>query len=264
MFNSAYLLNIDKDKAFKVFVKLLNSDKRLIKEAMWSAGYFSNFYFSKMSSFLTIAMKNKKVFQLLANLLTLAWLRGVEQSEKHLFELLKKSNEAKAEIIRIAVHPKNLIEADGSLDEKCVQLYESSLDKAEKEIIHQYSVAFLHFEPEMFDSLFPILKKYSKSKVFRNSPAYFCKYITKCCTKVNVTKCAELISAFDKLEKTNIANSNYYDSEPLNAVLAVYNVLGNNSKDKQLKNHCMDIFDKMLQQPQHRNAAHKATTLVEL
>lgn len=262
--NSAYLLNINQDKAFEVFVKMLKSDKRLIKEAMWAAGYFSNFYYSKMTFFFDPAMKSKKTFDSLANLLALAWLRGIAESEKYLFALLKKSNEARAEVVKIAVHPENLIEPDGSLDEKCVQLYKYSLNKTGKELVHQYSIAFLHFEPEMFEGLFPLLKDYSKSKIFRNSPAYFCQYLIKCCTKKTVYKCADLISHFDKLVKTNISQGNHYDNEPVNTVLAIYNVLGNTAKDKQLKEHCMNMFDKMLQQPQHRNAAQQATTLVEL
>ncbi len=261
--NSAYLLNIDRDKAFKVFVRLIKSDKRLLNEAMWPAGYFSNFYFLKMTFFFEMAMKEKKVFKSLGNLFGLAWLRGIEQSKNYLFELLKKSNEAGAEIIKIAVHPQNLINEDGSLNAKCMQIFEYLFNKEDKEIIHQYSIAFLHFKPEMFEGLFPILKSYAKSKAFRNSPAYFCKYLIASCNKLTVLKCAELISNFDRLEKTNITEGNYYDSEPLNAVIAVYNVLGNTPKDKELKNYCMDIFDKMLQQAQHRNAAQKITTLVE-
>jgi hypothetical protein len=264
MLNSAYLLNINEIKAFNIFRSILKSDKRLINQAMWSAEYFSYRYFPKMTFFFDIAIKEKKVFKDLSNMLCKLYLRNTPKVENYLFPLLKKSREAKGEAIRVSVHPKNLIKSDKTLSDKCVKLYELGLNNSDDKIVHQYSVAFLHFEVEMFDSIYPILYKYSKSKVFKMSPAYFCKYVIKCCNKNTVHKCLELVSSLAELPKTDITKGNYYDSEPLNLILAIYNTLGNNKADKILKGKCMDMFDKMLQQSQHRTAASVAIQLVDL
>ena len=211
-----------------------------------------------------LAMEEKNVYEYLSNLLAKRWLMNDPKSGKYFFELLKKSKEANVEVVRIAVHPQNLLNENGSLNSKCVQLFELSLNKTDKEFIHQYSIAFLHYTPEMFDSLYTILLSYSKSTVFTKSPKYFCEYIIKCCSKKTVYKCLELITKFDKFINSDVTESNFYDSEPLNLILAIYNVLTDSEKDKVHKERCMDMFDKMLVQPQHRTAANLAIALVEI
>lgn len=262
--NSAYLLSINEIKAFNIFSSVLKSDKRLIHQAMWSAEYFSYRYFTKMGFFFELAINETKVFKDLSNMLCKLFLRNVPNTEKYLLPLLKKSKVAKAEAIRVSVHPKNLINSDKTLNERCVKLFEAGLNNSDDNIVHQYSVSFLHFEPEIFDSIYPLLCKYSKSKAFKNSPAYFCKYVTKCCNKSTVQKCLALVSSLTTLTKTDITKGNYYESEPLNLVLAIYNTLGNSNTEKIAKEKCMDIFDKMLQQSQHRRAASVAIQLVDV
>lgn len=262
--NSAYLLKIDQLKAFRIFCKVTKSDKRLLKHSMWSAEYFSYRYFSQMKFFFEAALKNSKVYKELSNMLSKLYLRNMPKAEKFLFPLLKKNTEAKAEAISVACHPKNIINLSKSLNGKCVELFKMGLNSANDKIVHQYSVSFLHFKPEMFSSLFPVLVLYSKSKVFKSSPANFCKYITQCCNKATVIQCMELISLLGELPKTDITKGNYYDSEPLNLILAIYNTLGNSHIDKLHKDKCMDVFDKMLQQPQHRIAASQAIQFADL
>ena len=99
MLNSAYLLNINEIKAFNLFRSILKSDKRLINQAMWSAEYFSYRYFPKMTFFFDIAIKEKKVFKDLSNMLCKLYLRNTPKVENYLFPLLKKSREAKEEAI---------------------------------------------------------------------------------------------------------------------------------------------------------------------
>lgn len=262
--NSAFLLNVNPDRAFAVFKKLLIRSPILIKQSMWSAGFFSRRYFNQMDFFMKVALRSKVVFPELSNLLSNEFIRGNEGSRKYLLPLLKKSSKAKAESVKVSVHPNNLINQDGTLNQKCVELFTWQLNTRSSEVIHQYSIAFLHFKNHMFNSLFPILESYSKSYAFRVSPAYFCKFVVNCCTKNNASKCLTLISKLPHLAKSDITKSTYYDSEPLNLVLAIYNSLGDNKQHMQYKEKCMDLFDKMLQQPQHREAANKAIELIDL
>jgi hypothetical protein len=260
--NSAYLQFYNKVKAFNLFMDIIKIDKRLINESFWSANYFANSFFSEMDDYIELAMKNKNTYKVFANFLAISWLKGFDSSEKYLFNLLKKATEARSEVIRIAIHPKNLINKDKTLNQKCAKLFNYLLHSKDEKVIQQYSVAFLHFDAEVFQIIFPVLKNYSISNVFISSPAYFCKYIVKSCRKETVHKCFELISNFDKFKKSDIARSNYYDNEPINAILSIYNTLS--KSDYKLKSDCMDMFDKMLQQPQHRDAAYKATELAEI
>ena len=260
----AYLLNINPDKAFDLFVKLNKLDERLIKESMWSADYFANQYFDQMGFFFETAIKRKDLAdknKSLAIILAKGWLNNKVDSEKYLFALLRKSNKAKAAIIDVAIHPKNIFK-DNGLDTKCVQLFNLYLNNTDKEIVFAYSRIFLRTEPKDFESLFSLLKKYSKSKVFKISPAYFCQYIMKC-SKQNTYKCSELISDFDKLMPTDISRSTHYDSEPIQVILSLYNTLGGSQQDNIIKEKCMNMFDKMLQIPHLRNAANKAIELVD-
>jgi hypothetical protein len=260
--NSAYLLFYNKIKAFNLFIELIKIDKRLINESFWSANYFANSFFSEMNDYIKLAMKNKSTYKEYGNFLAISWLKGFDSSEKYLFNLLRKDTEARSEVIRIAMHPKNLINEDKTLNQKCAKLFNYLLHSKDEKVIQQYSVAFLHLDAEVFQIIFPLLKNYSTSNVFFSSPEYFCKYIVKSCRKETVHKCFELISRFDKLQKSDISRSNYYDNEPINTILSIYNTLS--KSDYKLKSDCMNMFDKMLQQPQHRDAAYKATALAEI
>jgi hypothetical protein len=260
----AYLLNINPDKAFDLFLKLNKADERLIKESIWSADYFANQYFNQMGFFFEAAIKREDLAEKnksLAIILAKGWLNNKVDSEKYLFALLKKSNKAKAAIIDVAIHPKNIFKNDG-LDSKCVKLFNLYLDNTDKDIVFEYSRLFLRLDPKSFEQLFPLLKKYSQSKVFKVAPAYFCQYIMKC-SKQNTYKCSELISDFDKLLPTDISQSTHYDSEPIQVILSIYNTLGDSQQDNIVKEKCMDMFDKMLQIPHLRNAANKAIELVD-
>jgi hypothetical protein len=161
----------------------------------------------------------------------------------------------------VAIHPENIFKNDG-LDSKCVKLFNLYLNNTDKDIVFEYSRLFLRLEPKSFEQLFPLLKKYSKSKVFKVAPAYFCQYMMKC-NKQYTYKCSELISGFDKLLPTDISRSTYYDSEPIQVILSLYNTLGGSQQDNIIKEKCMDMFDKMLQISHLRNAANKAIELVE-
>jgi hypothetical protein len=262
--NTAYLMKADINEAFKIFTEVAESDKRLIKLSMWSARWFSNRFFKKIDRFIEMAMRDREAHAELAQMLAYAYMRNEKDSDGYLFDLVRKSGKARLELVRVAVHPDNLIKKDSSLDLRCVELFNLSLNKSNKEIISQYSFAFLHFKPDMFETLLPILKTYSNSLAFRSSPKYFSEYIIQCCNRNNASKCLDLISSFNRLKDKDISSGNYYESEPLNAVLAIYNVLGNSHSERSLKDRCLTMFDSMLQQPKHRSSALKAILLAEL
>jgi hypothetical protein len=263
--NSAYLISLNRPKALKIFVAILKANPKLIKDAIWSAEYFAYKDFDKIKFFFEMGLKNKALLKDVGFLLAKLYISNVKGSENYLFELIKRNNEAKAEAVRVATHNKNIITKNKLLNNECAKIFTSSLNTQNDSVVHQFSVCFLHFDEEMFEALFPLLLLYSKSKVFLNSPAYFCKYILKCCNLSNVEKCFKLISQFSKLIPTDVTKGNYYDSEPLNLVLAIYNTLNDNVEaEVNLKSKCLDLFDAMLQQPHHRNAAYKALQLADV
>ncbi len=260
----AYLLNHDKRRAFKVFMTAVSKDTRMLQYGMWSAGYFATSYFLEMDSFFEAADKIEECHEGLTVIYYSGWLKGVEGAEQRLFALLKGSKVARREAARVAMNSQNLIQRDRSLEPRCLSLIDYTIGRKHKDIWREYSNAFLRFETSDFDVLLPVLLKYSKSLAFRHYPANFCEYLTKCCSKKTVKDCVSLVTQLDKLFGPDGTSDSFYRQEPINSLLAVYNTLGNDLKSVKDKKQCMDTFDKMLLQPQHREVTYRAIELADL
>ncbi len=112
----------------------------------------------------------------------------------------------------------------GTLNARCAELFELLFDHTDSEIVHEYSTSFLRLPSEHFDAVYPLLLSYSKSKVFLQSPGYFCQYVLPF-TKKQPAKCVQLITNFDKFVKSDMTRSNYYGEAPMQLVLSIYNGL---------------------------------------
>ena len=258
---SSELIFYDEKKAFNIFIKLCRKFPALKKSSIKPADTFASLFFEQIEFTHYLESNNETVVSDLGKILFKAWLRNEKNSEKYLFEILQNSSKAVASVIDFAFHDQFLIK-NGSLEPKCVKVIEMYLDCEDNDVVHAYSVKFLHLKTENFEILFPLLIKIAKSKVLKMAPGYFCGYIIKC-SFLYPHKCAELVSNFDKLVSIDLSAPNHYNAEPIEAIISIYNVLGNSEKDESAKDICMDVFDKMLKIPHLRNSANTVISLID-
>ena len=154
---------------------------------------------------------------------------------------------------------------DGSVNSKCLDILFSFLDENDEDFAHSYSTLVLRkFNTQNFEALFPFMKEYSKSKLFRKDPRYFLQYLLKC-VKDFPKECLELVSNMNFDKAIGIQNRGHYDSEPVQLILSIYSNLSNNfTGNKEHIQKSLSIFDGMLKRDHLRDSSNKAMESIKL
>jgi hypothetical protein len=252
-------IEFDEKFAFAIFSKLLKKEESLIDsvEFIETVRYLAYRNFKKMKFYFDKAEKRSQLYEQLGRIYSLLWLSGIEEVLNKILTFSKTNIDFIKGILDVAVHRENML--DSNHQNKLMTLFKLALSSKENTIADEYNSAFLRFEPEDFDRLLPYLISYSKSKVLMISSHYFCDYIVKSVNQTNSIKCIELIEEFPKIQPLN----QFYDREPINAILAIYNNIDNSAINSRHRQTCIDIFDKMLVNPNYRTASLEAIELSE-
>lgn len=254
--NLAYLNYLDKNKAFELFLKMTNTDDlNLLKNAFRTASYFNSEFHSRMIPLIEKVIENEDLHDNGTYLIVHSWILGYDKNEKYYNKLINCSKKAKLKAIKVA--EANLFK-DGTMNNKCLSILFSFLTEKDEDFAHLYSaLALRKFKPENFNVLFPFMKKYSKSNLFKMNPRYFLQYLLKC-VQDYPKECLELISYMDFDKEIGIQNRGHYDSEPVQLILAIYSSLNNNfHTDKRFIERSLTIFDNMLKKDHLRNNSNK-------
>lgn len=253
----AYLNNLDIDRAFKIFLRLTNTDNvKILKSSINTAQYFNNKYHNEMDIYFNRILEtselHKESFVMISS-----WLLGLDNDKQLYNEFINQGKEAKQCALHVA--EEFLINHSGSVNDKALNILHDLLGEADKEFAHEYSAIILRkFKLANFSSFLPFLRSYSKSLSCKRSPSYFLQYLLKS-SKDYPEECIELLSNMDFREAPNIQESGYYDKEPVQLILGIYSKLVSEiNKDKDLINKSLDIFDNMLMHTHLRNNANQA------
>lgn len=261
--NLAYLSHLDIDRAFEIFLKITDTDDLLLlKNAFRTASYFNPKFHSRMIPLIEKVIENEDLHDNGTYLIVHSWLLDYDKDKKYYNRLTKRSKKAKLKAIEVAEG--NLFK-DGIVNPKCLDILFSFLDEKDEDFAHSYSTLVLRkFNTQNFKVLFPFMKKYSKSKLFREDPRYFLQYLLRC-VKEFPKECLELVSNMNFDKAKGIQDRGHYDSEPVQLVLSIYSSLNNNFRDnKKYIQQSLSIFDGMLKRDHLRDNSNKAMDSIKL
>jgi len=262
--NLCLIFKYDKENTLSLFLKLVNTKEiEILKYSVNTARFLSTEYFKELIPFFknVIEIGDKNLLEDIVRILTISWLNGNEESFNILKSIYIENSNAKAEIINVAI--RNIFNEKKEIKQKCYKLFELFLKEPSKDIVAAYSFGFHQLLPEKFQDIYFLLKKFSKSKIAKNTRHEFYSYLLKC-LKSKPTECLILVSALIKHEKYNPIQVGHFDDEPVNLVIGIYNELRNSLPENKAKlRKCLNIFDEMLQLYHLRNEANKVMNEVD-
>src|SRR5690606_34533930 len=185
-------LYLDINKAFELFLRLTDTnDLNLLKNAFRTASYFNSEFHSRMIPLIEKVLENEDLHDNGSYLMVHSWLLGYDKNKKYYNRLINSSKKAKLKAIEVAEG--NLIKG-GNINDKCLSILFSFLNEKDDDLTHSYSGLVLRkFNNENFNVLFPFMKKYSRSDLFKKDPRYFLQYLLKC-VKNFPKECLELVT----------------------------------------------------------------------
>lgn len=263
MRHMGYLMHLDKEKTLQLFLSYTGNttDSDLYKFSIDAAQYLAKYNFKAMLPYFKKAVEIESVQGNIAILLSLAWIHDEEGAFALLELLWKKSDMACSKMVDVAIN--NYNSHNSKTKEKCKWLYLKFLNNESKEVIHEYTSAFLHLKPGDFLQFYPLLKRFSVSSIAIKDPHYFYDYLIKCCKQFPV-QCIDLFVNFKKYNEPNPFTGPYYDgSEPVKILIGSYNGLYETLPlNRKYVIKAMDSFDIMLKKPVFRNAAHQVLNTI--
>jgi hypothetical protein len=252
----AYLNNLDINKAFLIFLKLVDTtDEQVLEHSIGSAGYFVQKYDKQMIPYLTKLVEMDKFHEFVGKLIFYIWFNDCYESKTLFTKFIEKKEGKLAILYQVERH---LINGQ-SVDARCLSILEKFLVETDEEFAHFYSTLILRkFKIEHFDAIYSYLSKYAKSILCLLHQEYFLKYLITC-SKQYPERCLDLFEKinFDNTPKVQFSRLNGKD--PLLVILAIYSALNAvEVKDTFLIDKSLDIFDGMLKSDFFRIYANEA------
>ncbi len=258
----AFLMHVDKERTLQLFLCYTCgiTDPNLYKASIDAAQYLAKYNFKGMIPYFKAAVEIEDEEESLkgnvAILLAMAWMNNEKEAFPLLAALWKKSDKARSKMVDVAIH--NYKDDDSETKRRSEWLFIKFLNDEAKDVVHEYTSALLHLRPQDFTLYYPLIKKFSKSKVAKKDPHYFYDYLIKCC-KLHPVECLGLLTHSSKYNEPNHFTGPYYEgSEPVKILIGCYNGLYETLPlNRKYVLRAMDQFDAMLKRPLFRSAAHK-------
>jgi hypothetical protein len=256
----AYLMNLNQERAFSLFVKLTKSyNPDIYKASIHPAQYLKNYSFERMHPYFSNFIKHPDGAEQIASILAIAYMEGKPGSEKLLKQAFKVNDEVRKNIIHIGW--KYIIDKEGEIDKKAAEMFLMGRHLSSEAITQEYSRAFLKWKPRHFATLFPVIYKYSRSKAGKRDLHYYYEYLLKC-LKAEPEKCLKLISNLrDHIEPE--PGKRMGDEEAIQIVIGIYNSISKRPNSRKQARKALQLFDYLLKNPTYRRNASKITEEVE-
>lgn len=245
LLNLAYLNYLDIDRAFKIFIKLTDTNDTLIlKYCFKSASFFNKKFYSNMLPLMDKVINNEELHDKGSYLIVHSWLLGYDKNKQYYNRFINSSKKAKLQALHIA---EENIFAKALMDKKCLAILFEFINQIDDDFASSYSTLILRkFNNSNFKELLPLMKKYSKTILFRNQPRYFLQYLLQC-AKDYPNECLELLENMKFNKVTTVQDRGHYDAEPVQLVLSIYSSLNNNfTTNKKQIERALTVFDDML------------------
>ncbi|WP_445720136.1 NACHT domain-containing protein [Flavobacterium sp.] len=245
LLNLAYLNYLDIDRAFKIFIKLTDTnDAVILKYCFKSASYFNNKFYLNMLPLMDKVIDNEELHENGSYLIVHSWLLGYDKNKQYYKRFINSSKKAKLQALHIAEG--NLFEKE-EIDEKCLDILFEFINQIDDDFASSYSTLILRkFNNSNFMELLPFMRKYSKTILFRKQPRYFLEYLLRC-TKDYPNECLELLENMRFNKVISVQDKGHFDAEPVQLILSIYSSLNNdfNTNKKQIEK-ALTVFDDML------------------
>ena len=261
MFQFAFLMNVDKQRTFDLFMSIVSIDKnvKILPAAIWSVQYFIHFNFKQLIPFFKRIIDIENIgdedMNSLSSVLFAAWLNEYPDSETLFKNFLDKHPEASWRAINDSFQN---FYFKGEVSYKSLALLEMLIEKNDKKVVQKFEIEFLHLNKIKFVDIFDFLLKYVQSNSFKMSD-YFLDYLTYNCSQ-NVCECIDLFELGIK-NKSNLSEEDLhylrYEENATKFIVGAFNLL----RPKQVKKHSkyqirlLKAFDKILKDDRFKNNA---------
>lgn len=263
MFKLQYWLVVDRERVFKIFIKLTNqAHLELFKNAGSVAQYLNWTHFEKLQDFYQKCLDYEDILPHIAEILFYNWVGGNEQAYPLFTSMTNTNSKVKAKLVDASARV--LKDCEPKHWEKTIEIFEMFLDDYDSEVVDAYGHSFLWLPKERFSLLLPTIKKYSELMANKNVSRYYYEYLLSG-VRQYPKNCLELVEHFDKYQEPSISKGNYYDKEVIQIILSVYNVFFEEDTEK---NHhylvkAISIFDRILQNDTFRSTSDMVLREVE-
>lgn len=253
LYQYAYLMNLDKDKAFKLFTSTVSkqANKNILPACIWSLQYLIHYDFKSLIPCLTSLVEMENLYDddinSISSILFSAWLNEYPNSEELYKTFLDKHEKAHARAVADAF---DLFYFKSEISLKSMEVLERFLKQAEEKVIKRFEIEFLHIEHIKFNDLYPFLVKYVSSKSFKISD-YFLEYITHH-SKLNPCECIDLFELAiknDTLPNEQDGSFIRHEDSATKFIIGAYSSLRPNQvkKHKAYQLKLLKAFDRVLQ-----------------
>jgi hypothetical protein len=259
IFNGAWLNNLDKQRAFDLYLRLVKDCSPLLLAIPFHDGhpllYHIHIDYEKLVPFFNKAITIEEAGKPMVFFLFNAYLNDKPDALTLLKTLLKNNSQARCELVWcICAHFLN----NDEHSEKSWQIVTYLLDFDDKELGEKFNNCFLHIPAKIDKQIKSFLNNYVDSLISKYKGLYFYDFLRKL-IPFDAYLCLEWF--FDS--KPNDFKHDFYEESPINVLIEAYNGIREYEKDNPILEKAMDIFDSLLQIPQYRNV-HLRTFLQEL
>ncbi len=257
----AYLMNLNRDRAFELFISIINrKDYTFLIETTWSLSYFVNYDFQRFLPYFNRILQSELTdieAESFGNILFGAYYHDYENAKELLDKLLIKCPKIRSKMIRNAVQYTHL--HDSSLI-KSLALLEKYVLSEDKEIHGAFHIAFLHMDHIEFKEILPFLKKYTHTQAISGSE-YFLEYLLSHCHTYPdecITLFEIVVNNSKSLEHTDIYHHEY-EEHAVNLIIGIYNSLRpqQNPKHKKHQQKLLTLFDATLRDVKFKSNTDK-------
>lgn len=241
------MIQWDSERAINIFNSLTSDQHpKLIKYGLEFLGKIINknnyrFYIPHLKVAMKIGERygNQNTDNYAGQILMYAYINSFLGGKKLLKKGCRISNNVKAGAIKYSI--RHLITANIEKKTKAREIFVQFMNVKDEKVAWEYNFEFKDFKSEYFNELFPILRKYSKSKVAPNNPDYYFDYLLNCINN-EPEKCINLIQLY-------MNNNTPYSARQINMGDKIVKILigaYNKTSDIRYKEKVLDIFDRIL------------------
>ncbi|WP_254411426.1 hypothetical protein [Dyadobacter diqingensis] len=261
LYQFAYLMNLDRDRAFHLFALSVNleADIDVLASGIWSFGYMGNYNFEALDiAYMKMAvskdLRENDSHSLFIQLYG-AYLHDQPNADSLLYTLLDNNKHSCSGAVNDIVKHYNLFP---NAKDKNNSLLDYVLNKSVEEDYERLSWSFLNAENLALDDIHLFLRKYVQSRYFTITE-YFLGYLTLQCTRSPLIA-IELFELAMNNKGGNVDKRFGFgsDNSSIKFIVGAFNALNENDDvSKMQRQKLLVLFDKVLVDYRFKNNAEK-------
>lgn len=258
IFRSAWLINLDKQRAFNLYLRLVKDYNPYLLAIPFHDGhslvYLMNIDFKRLIPFFEKAITIEEAGEAMSFFLFNAYINNRPKAFTLLKVLLNNNLHSRQKLAwEICAH---ILKGKHSL--KGWKIINILLIIDDKELGERFNNCFLRIPANMDSQTISFINKYLKSPMGNYRSDYFYDFLRKL-IPFDAKQC--LIWFFSS--RPERITKDFYDKSPLNVLIEAYNGMREYDKNNAMLEKSMDRFDSLLQISEYRNV-HLRTFLREL